>query len=52
MIGVNLCVSFYGAYEIRDIYCKIKSVTGRIIFADENHCTRVDYMVSLICFRR
>lgn len=35
MIGVNLrCVSFYGAYEIRDIYCKIKSVTGRIIFAD------------------
>lgn len=36
MIGVNLrCVSFYGAYEIRGIYYKIKSVTSQIIFADE-----------------
>lgn len=37
MIGVNLrCVSFYGTYEICVIYCKIKSLTAEIIFADEN----------------
>ena len=37
MIGINLsCVSFCGAWWACVIYCKIKSLTAEIIFADEN----------------
>lgn len=37
MIGINLgCVSFCGACWAYIIYCKIKSLTAEIIFADEN----------------
>ena len=37
MIGINLsCASFCGACWACVIYCKIKSLTAEIIFADEN----------------
>lgn len=40
MIGINLsCVSFCGVCWACVIYCKIKSLTAEIIFADENSNT-------------
>ena len=37
MIGINLsCASFCGVCWACVIYCKIKSLTAEIIFADEN----------------